>query len=680
MQLLHYNMILPGQAIKALCWMLVHSLWIGLVLTIVTGIIMQCTKKRSAALRYNLLTATLLLFTIAIISVFILQVSDTGSTITNPLAAPAASTTVTTGNSSTAFIIIDEGEQSFTASIVAFFNNNAIIIVTLWFLAIVFRCVMLVGGLRKIKQLRTVQLVPVGEQWNEKLECLCTRLKISSPVQFFQSGLAKVPMVVGHFKPIILFPLGVLTSLPAAEVEAILLHELAHIRRKDYLVNMLQNFIEILFFFNPAILWVSSLIKIERENCCDDIAVAQSSSKRNYINALVSFQEYHLNAPQYAPALASSKEHLLLRVKRMLYNNNKTLNTMEKTFLTIGFVVMTSLMVVFAQTKTVHSTSSSISTTTSDTAFSFTDKKFDPNDFEEGSAVTVTFSQKINGIPKNIKLYKKNGILYEVYDDITRFKINGKTIPQENWGQYKQLLDEIKINCAKVSTAPDKIKVQAEINELASRTQQLQLEQEKLSAGKNEKEAAIEKLNAENNAQLQQLNTLQKSLPTLDMEKDGPTQHLKAQQESLQKSKEKTTTKTTTKKEQVWTREDENGTISSSLSYSTNSKVEVPVTVTKPINQAVLSNPIDQAYTVTGIQSEGNTVDDKMDVEKTNKNFIADLVKEKIINTSVGLSYQMTSQSLIVNGKTQPASIHEKLKEKYIQSPDWKLLYNWTIK
>src|SRR4030095_11498069 len=94
-----------------------------------------------------------------------------------------------------------------------------------------------------------------------------------------QSSLTKVPVVIGHLKPVILFPIGILNSLPQNEVEAILLHELAHIARNDFLINLLQQFTEIIFFFNPAVIWVSSCIKSERENCCDDIAISVTQDK-----------------------------------------------------------------------------------------------------------------------------------------------------------------------------------------------------------------------------------------------------------------------------------------------------------------------------------------------------------------------------------------------------------------
>src|SRR6202008_3371205 len=114
---------------------------------------------------------------------------------------------------------------------------------------------------------------------------------------------------------VILVPLGLLAALPPSQVETILLHELAHIRRKDYLVNLLQRFSEAVFFFNPALIWISSLIRQEREACCDDIVVSTATHHGNYLKALVSFQEYCLTPPKYAMAIGSKQHYLLNRVK-----------------------------------------------------------------------------------------------------------------------------------------------------------------------------------------------------------------------------------------------------------------------------------------------------------------------------------------------------------------------------
>ena len=105
-------------------------------------------------------------------------------------------------------------------------------------------------------------------------------MRISRPVRLLESAIAEVPVVIGYLKPVILIPAGLLANLPVDQVEAILLHELAHIRRADYLVNLLQTMVESLLFYHPAVWWISHVIRTEREHCCDDFVLARDTDPR----------------------------------------------------------------------------------------------------------------------------------------------------------------------------------------------------------------------------------------------------------------------------------------------------------------------------------------------------------------------------------------------------------------
>jgi GWxTD domain-containing protein len=118
---------------------------------------------------------------------------------------------------------------------------------------------------------------------------------------------------MGYFRPVILVPAGLLTGLPAGQIETILLHELAHIRRRDYLVNLLQIAVEGLLFYHPAVWWISSVIRTEREHCCDDLAVAIHGNAHEYASALAALEENRTEM-----ALAASDGNLLRRVRRLL--------------------------------------------------------------------------------------------------------------------------------------------------------------------------------------------------------------------------------------------------------------------------------------------------------------------------------------------------------------------------
>jgi len=330
--------LLPENWLHALGATLFHSLWLGVILALLAGLVMFTTRKASATWRYNLLTVCLGLFVIAIGFTFYQElqqpvynaqsqaVHQSGINLPKAIADQQAVTNV------------QHDMYSGLNRILSLWNAYAYQIVLVWFLIICGKSIQLMVGLNGVYHLRNHKTYAAGKKWDDKLNELAQKLGLSQQVKVMQSGIAQVPMVVGHFKPLILIPLGLLNGLSNAEVEAILSHELAHIKRKDYLVNLLQSFIEIVFFFNPAVLWVSQLIKTEREHCCDDLAIACVNDRKNYVQALIVCQEFKQRAPAYAMAITGKKGSLLHRASRMLFNTNSTLNKMEKTILTIALV------------------------------------------------------------------------------------------------------------------------------------------------------------------------------------------------------------------------------------------------------------------------------------------------------------------------------------------------------
>jgi GWxTD domain-containing protein len=145
---------------------------------------------------------------------------------------------------------------------------------------------------------------------------LSVRLRIFRPVRLLESCLTDIPVVLGHFRPIILMPIGVLTGLPAQQIEAILVHELAHVSRCDYLINVLQRSAECLLFYHPALWWISRRVREERENCCDDLVVRIKGNPREYAFALAALEESRM--PGYKPAVAATGGSVMKRVRRLL--------------------------------------------------------------------------------------------------------------------------------------------------------------------------------------------------------------------------------------------------------------------------------------------------------------------------------------------------------------------------
>jgi hypothetical protein len=153
--------------------------------------------------------------------------------------------------------------------------------------------------------------------WEERFAALAKRLRISKPVRLAVSALAQVPAVVGWARPIVLVPAGVFAGLTAEQIEALLAHELAHVCRNDYLVNLFQTIAETLLFYHPAVWWVNRQIRNERENCCDDIAVEICGNRLAYVRALTELEQMRDGTPRLA--MASTGGSLLNRVQRLLH-------------------------------------------------------------------------------------------------------------------------------------------------------------------------------------------------------------------------------------------------------------------------------------------------------------------------------------------------------------------------
>ena len=325
---------LPPDLMEALFGTLLHSVWIGLVTALIAALFIVGTKNSQSVLRYNLLVGLLSLFSLSMILVFV-QTLNKVNIMANLFGF----------NQSEQNTIFKFQLDIFMAlnQVFEILKHYAVPMILIWFLIILFKSIQLLVGLHGVTYLKKTKNFAAGNYWEQKVAVLARQLNINQSIAIFQSGLAKIPMVIGHFKPVILMPIGLLNHLSLNEVEAILSHELAHIKRRDYLVNILQNIIEVLFFFNPAVLWLSKAIREERENCCDDLAIACTNDKNGYLKALVSCQEFSLNSAGFAMSMANGKGQLIARIRRIAFNTRASLTRLEKTTFTVSFCFLLAL-------------------------------------------------------------------------------------------------------------------------------------------------------------------------------------------------------------------------------------------------------------------------------------------------------------------------------------------------
>ena len=314
--------------IQVICWVLIHSLWQGAVLAVAAGCALAGTRRSAAAVRYRLLGGLLFLFLAACGLTFLYELYLAGE----------IGGTGESGNTGAAYAL-----AAGSGMVRRFCEANAEWIVCMWFVVAAVKAVRMAGGWGYVHAISRHGHKEAPEQWVQLVERWAGQLAIRRRVRLLESRLVQAPMVVGHLKPVIFIPLGLINHLPPDEIESVLLHELAHIRRHDYLVNLMQQLSECVFFFNPGLLWVSSLLREERENCCDDIAIAQTGDRVRLVRALVRTKEHSMGVAVVA-FRPGGKRQLLRRVLRIAQQRNQGFNGGERFFLSASCLVLLILL------------------------------------------------------------------------------------------------------------------------------------------------------------------------------------------------------------------------------------------------------------------------------------------------------------------------------------------------
>ncbi len=284
---------------QALGLSLFHFLWQGALIAAAAAIALRFTAR--AQLRYAIACGALLAMPAIFAVTLALSIPQAPATAGHIAIAPTYS------------LNIPPADPTPHARDFSVYLEYA---VPLWLAGVV--CVLLYRSLAWIfaARLRRRGTCAVPDAWMERLKSLAARARVWQPVVLLESCLAEVPVVIGYLRPAILIPAGMLTGLPAAQIEAILLHELAHIRRADYLVALVQSAVEGLLFYNPAVWWISRVIRAERENCCDDFAIAIQGDPHAYATALATIEASRWRASE--PVLAANQGDLPRRIRRIL--------------------------------------------------------------------------------------------------------------------------------------------------------------------------------------------------------------------------------------------------------------------------------------------------------------------------------------------------------------------------
>lgn len=288
----------------ALGWSLLHFLWEGAIVSVLLAVALTALRRASARIRYGVNCAALILMLLA----FVITLGEL-RTVPAPGHFVAAS----------AALRVAPEPPSHDGSPLTPITDYMPALVWAWFGGVFALSSRSIGGWAVAKRFARRHTWAADPSWEERFMVLVQSLSITRPVRLAVSALAQVPAVVGWMKPIVLVPAGVFAHLTAEEIEALLAHELAHVCRHDYLVNLLQTAAETLLFYHPAVWWVSRNIRNERENCCDDLAVKICGDPVAYVHALTELEQMRNATPHFA--MAADGGSLISRVQRLLRAN-----------------------------------------------------------------------------------------------------------------------------------------------------------------------------------------------------------------------------------------------------------------------------------------------------------------------------------------------------------------------
>lgn len=330
--------------VETLGWTLLHFLWQAVLIALLLWVFLQFTSRRSPQWRYAAATSAMFFLlcaaagtasvmwktaskqkapevreavTVAPDSGPAARPSPDGITVTAPeiqSAIPSAPP-LPVGN------VVASEIQPKAAAPPPMERLRASLpwIVGFWAVGVLLCSLRMAGGWLTLRHWTKQGCESPAEEWAARFTALCQRLRISQPVRLLCSAAVQVPLAAGWLRPVVLVPASLFTSLSPTQLEAILAHELAHIRRHDYLINLFQCAVESLFFFHPAVWWITAQMRNEREHCCDDFAAEHCGSRLEYARTLTLLEELRPGIP--APAAGSGS--LLRRIRRLAGTEEK---------------------------------------------------------------------------------------------------------------------------------------------------------------------------------------------------------------------------------------------------------------------------------------------------------------------------------------------------------------------
>jgi beta-lactamase regulating signal transducer with metallopeptidase domain/peptidoglycan/xylan/chitin deacetylase (PgdA/CDA1 family) len=333
---MNLNIFTQSEIVMHLGWALVHSFWQLALIAAILFVVLRLTIRSSPNVRYLISVCALLLSVIVPVMTY-LQISErlgVSTQVSQKKYADEHSQRITEDKSR---VNVEVGSQESDRAQAAFTSERDPLstfrdflymtapsffpfAVFAWLLGMALFSFRLTGGLWKLHEYKTTGVSPVDGEWQRRFAQLCRLLAVDRKVTLLRSSFVNTPIAVGFLKPLIIVPTSVFLQMDPGQLESIIAHELIHIRRYDCLVNIFQSIAEILFFYHPAVWWISAEIRREREFAADAAVLNATDSRVVYATALANLEEIrHLtmkNAPSIA--MAANGGNLMQRIQRIL--------------------------------------------------------------------------------------------------------------------------------------------------------------------------------------------------------------------------------------------------------------------------------------------------------------------------------------------------------------------------
>jgi beta-lactamase regulating signal transducer with metallopeptidase domain len=310
--------LLTGPLAQALGWALLHLLWQATLVAGILAAVLALMSRQSSNSRYVVSCGALALIFTMFVATTIRAYDPAAAPIALSGDSTATAETVKVSLKQLPVLIAESAAQGVKERAVATLTsarNHLPSIVAIWLLGVVLLSSRLLVSWVRAKRLIHLASRPASREWQRIAAHLSQALGLRRAVTLLESAAVEVPSVIGSLRPIILLPASALTGMTPEQIEMVLAHEMAHIRRHDFLTNLLQAVVETLMFYHPAVWWISRQVRVERENCCDDLAVAVCGNPIQYARALTRLEELRANA--LPTVVAANGGSLLERIRRI---------------------------------------------------------------------------------------------------------------------------------------------------------------------------------------------------------------------------------------------------------------------------------------------------------------------------------------------------------------------------